>query len=306
MNLDKVFLKEKIKKVALIQGMTLCAEPEFIGGGSFGKVYKAFTKEGTPVIFKAYYIEGMEKSEAYQLKILSENTDVPMPQVYFTFSDYEASILAMSFIEGKNTLEASFLLKSKEKKNAFAESVTDGMLQWHSVKGNKYGYLDNPCYDSWKDFYLGEKAEKDIYALKKLSEEGRYSKKSLELLMRGFKIFEEVAEEPDSPVLIHGDLNIMNIMAKSDDMSLTGFIDPCGSMWADREYDLFQLLNMWGNAYNLYGTYKEKFKVSEHCDFKVAFYGAVNENSMRLKGGIAIPLWEIQNNMRLKKIMKRY
>ena len=46
--------------------------------------------------------------------------------------------------------------------------------------------------------------------------------------------------------------------------------------------------------------------MSEHCDLKVAFYGAMNENSMRLKGGIAVPVWEIQNNIRLKKALKKY
>ena len=63
---------------------------------------------------------------------------------------------------------------------------------------------------------------------------------------------------------------------------------------------------MWGNAYNLYDTYKAKARVSEHCDFKVAFYGALHENSMRLKGGLIVPIWEIQNNNRLKKAMKKY
>jgi hypothetical protein len=98
----------------------------------------------------------------------------------------------------------------------------------------------------------------------------------------------------------------MNIMADPKDMKLTGFIDPCGSMWADNEYDLFQFLNMWGNAFSLYDTYKSKCRMSEHCDFKVAFYGALHENSMRLKGGLIVPVWEIQNNNRLKKVMKRY
>ena len=45
-------------------------------------------------------------------------------------------------------------------------------------------------------------------------------------------------------------------MADKKTFKLTGFIDPCGSIWADREYDLFQLRNMWGDAYGLYETYK--------------------------------------------------
>ena len=248
----------------------------------------------------------MEETEAQQLKILGENTSVKMPKVYFTYSDDEIALLSMSFIDGKNALDTSFLFKSKSQKQAFANEVIDGMLQWHSVKGEKYGYLENADYDSWKEFYIENKVSRDLAGLKKLMDEGNFSKKNYDLLCRGLDIFKEVVDEPESPVLIHGDLNIMNIMADPKNMKLTGFIDPCGSMWADREYDLFQFLNMWGNAYNLYDTYKAKCKMSEHCDFKVAFYGALHENSMRLKGGLIVPIWEIQNNNRLKKAMKKY
>jgi len=306
MNLNDKFLLEKLPKIAEEQLNTKISDIKFIGGGSFGKVYKCKKSDDETIILKAYHVSGMETTEANQLNILGKNTSVKMPQVYFTYNDDEIAVMCMSFIEGKNTLDPSFLLKSKSQKQKFANDVVDGMLQWHNVKGEKYGYLENATYDSWKEFYIENKVEKDLYGLKKLMDEGKYSKKNYDLLCRGLDIFKKVANEPESPVLIHGDLNIMNIMADPKDMKLTGFIDPCGSMWADREYDLFQFLNMWGNAYSLYDTYKSKCKMSEHCDFKVAFYGALHENSMRLKGGLIVPVWEIQNNNRLKKAMKKY
>ena len=306
MNLNDKFLLEQIPKIAEKQLNTTVNGLKFIGGGSFGRVYKGTKTDGETIILKAYYVNGMEETEAQQLKILGENTSVKMPKVYFTYSDDEIALLCMSFIDGKNALDTSFLFKSKSQKQAFANDVVDGMLQWHSVKGEKYGYLENADYDSWKEFYIENKVSHDLAGLKKLMDEGNFSKKNYDLLCRGLDIFKEVVDEPESPVLIHGDLNIMNIMADPKTMKLTGFIDPCGSMWADREYDLFQFLNMWGNAYNLYDTYKTKCKMSEHCDFKVAFYGALHENSMRLKGGLIVPIWEIQNNNRLKKAMKKY
>ena len=306
MNLNDKFLLEQIPKIADKQLNTTVNGLKFIGGGSFGSVYKGTKTDGESIILKAYFVKGMEETEAQQLKILGENTSVKMPKVYFTYSDDEIALLSMSFIDGKNALDTSFLFKSKSQKQAFANDVVDGMLQWHSVKGEKYGYLENADYDSWKEFYIENKVSHDLAGLKKLMDEGNFSKKNYDLLCRGLDIFKEVVDEPESPVLIHGDLNIMNIMADPKTMKLTGFIDPCGSMWADREYDLFQFPNMWGNAYNLYDTYKTKCKMSEHCDFKVAFYGALHVNSMRLKGGLIVPIWEIQNNNRLKKAMKKY
>lgn len=306
MNLDNKFLLEKLPKIAEEHLNEHIDGLKFIGGGSFGKVYKCTKTNGETIILKAYHVSGMEKTESQQLELLGANTSVKMPQVYFTHNDDEIAVLCMSFIDGKNALDPSFLLKSKTQKEEFAKDVVDGMLQWHSVKGEKFGYLENATYDSWKEFYIENKVERDLFGLKKLMDKGKYSKKNYDLLCRGIEIFKEVANEPESPVLIHGDLNIMNIMADPKTMKLTGFIDPCGSMWADREYDLFQFLNMWGNAFKLYDTYKSKCEMSEHCDFKVAFYGALHENSMRLKGGLIVPIWEIQNNMRLQKVMAKY
>lgn len=306
MNLNDKFLIDKLPKIAEEQLNTKISDINFIGGGSFGKVYKCKKSDSETIILKAYHVSGMETTEANQLNILGRNTSVNMPKVHFTHNDDEIAVMCMSFIDGKNTLDPSFLLKSKAQKQKFANDVVDGMLQWHNVRGEKFGYLENATYNSWKEFYIENKALKDLYGLKKLMDKGKYSKKNYDLLCRGLDIFKEVANEPEHPVLIHGDLNIMNIMADPKDMKLTGFIDPCGSMWADNEYDLFQFLNMWGNAYSLYDTYKAKCKMSEHCDFKVAFYGALHENSMRLKGGLIVPVWEIQNNNRLKKAMKKY
>ena len=279
---------------------------KFIGGGSFGRVYKAVLSDGKTIAIKAYRVQGSQYEEAQQLKLLSENTSVKMPEVLFTYEDENTAILAMSFVDGQNVLNPMFLLKSKSQKQKFANDVVSGMLEWHSVKGEKFGYLENAVYNSWKEFYIENKVQKDLAGLKNLADDGKFSKKNYDLLCRGLDIFKEIVNDPESPVLIHGDLNIMNIMADPKTMKLTAFIDPCGTMWADREYDLFQFLNMWGNAYGLYDTYKAKYPVSEHCDFKVAFYGALHENSMRLKGGLIVPVWEIQNNLRLKKAMEKY
>ncbi len=306
MELNHKFLTNILPEIAEKNLQCKISGLKFIGGGSFGKVYKCTKADGETVILKAYFVNGMEKTEAEQLDILGANTRVKMPKVYFTYNDDNVALLCMSFIEGKNVLDTSFLLKSNALKQSFANEVIDGMSDWHRVSGDKFGYLGNASYDSWNEFYIAEKAERDLNALKKLAEGGKFSRKNYNLLCRGLDIFKEINAEPEKPVLIHGDLNIMNIMADPDTMKLTGFIDPCGTMWADPEYDLFQFLNMWGNAYKLYDTYKSKHNVTEHCDFKVAFYGALHENSMRLKGGITVPVWEIQNNLRLKNAMKKY
>ena len=274
---------------------------KFIGGGSYGRVYKTVFSNGETIAIKAYRIQGSQHEEAQQLKLLSVNTSVEMPEVLFTYEDTETAILAMSFIEGQNVLNPFFLFKSKQQKQKFADDVISGMLEWHGVTNEKFGLLANPVYDSWYDFYKSEMQEPWLRGLEKLSDSGKFSRKNLKLLKKASEIFDCVCPEDKTPVLIHGDLNIMNIMADPKSLKLTAFIDPCGSMWADREYDLFQLRNMWGDAYGLYEKYKQKYELSEFADFRVAYYGAMNEAHCRLGGGLIMPLWETLCNNRLRK-----
>ena len=229
--------------------------------------------------------------EALQLRILAENTSVKMPEVLFTYNDEAIALMGMSFIEGSNVLNVPYLFKSKKQKENFAKSVVKGMSEWHSVKGEYYGFFDGEKYNTWKECYKKEKQEPWLKGLTELAENGRFSKKKLSLLIEATKLFEKLYTEPEHPVLIHADLNIMNIMADEKNFELTGFIDPCGAMWADREYDLFQLRNMWGDCYGLYEEYKSQNTLSEFSDFKIAYYAALHEAACRLQGGLVMPLW---------------
>ena len=277
----------------------------FIGGGSFGRVYKAELSDGETIAIKAYRVQGSQYEEAGQLRLLAENTSVKMPEVLFTYEDDETAILAMTFVDGQNVLSPAFLLKSKAQKQKFADDVIAGMLEWHSVTNDKFGSLSEPTSDSWYEYYREEEQQPWLRALTELSEKGKFSRKKLQLLKEATELFNKLPEENSKPVLIHADLNIMNIMADPKTLDLTAFIDPCGSIWADREYDLFQLRNMWGDSYGLYETYKRKCGMSEYTDFRVAYYASMHEASMRLKGGLIMPLWEDLNNARLRKEMKK-
>ena len=231
------------------------ADFKFIGGGSYGRVYKVTLSDGDVIAIKGYKLQEMQNEEALQLSFLAKNTSVKMPEVLFTYEDNDTAILAMSFVEGQNVLMPNFLFKSKSQKQKFADEVISGMLEWHSVTNDKFGSLSNPVYDSWYEYYKAEKQEPWLKALNELAENGKFSKKKMNLLFAATELFNKLPQENTKPVLIHADLNIMNIMADPKTFKLMAFIDPCGSMWADREYDLFQFRNMWGDAYGLYETY---------------------------------------------------
>lgn len=303
--MDNPFLEKKVSELCEKYFDEKAEGVRFLGGGSFGKAFSAKTKKGK-LVFKFYRISGMAKQEGDMLKTLSENTSVSMPKVLCIHEDENVCLLVMSFIEGKNVLDPVFLFKSKRQRLSFAKAVAEGLHELHNVKGEKYGDFSSPEYISWKEFYIETKAEPTLTELEKLVAKGKYSKKKLSMLKRATKIFIEDIPEPEYPALIHGDLNIMNIMADPKTLTLTGFIDPYGTMFADREFDLFQSLNMWGGYFLIYDTYKQLYPVSEFCDFKTAYYAALHESSFRLKDAVFIPLWEELNFIRLKKVLKKY
>ena len=107
------------------------------------------------------------------------------------------------------------------------------------------------------------------------------------------------SEEVRDACLIHGDLNLANIFI--DNGKLSAFIDPLNTMYADREYDLFQFNNLTGKRFKLSQTYIEKYGASKYCKEKLAFYGLWNEVFCYIKSGVLV---NVIMNPLVKNMMK--
>jgi len=251
-----------------------------IGGGSFGVVFKLkMDSEPCTVIYKFCKKEGMAPSETYALKFFSENTAIRFPKVFFSSSAEESypEGYCMQYIQGKPAfLNFNMLAWPLRKKYEFSYQVTDMLYAMHNNTAEKFGPLENPTYDKWLDYYYPW--AKDIYEkAEKICTKANGKKYIFDAMKAAFDRFDEIfSEEVTTPSAIHGDLNLLNIMVGRKG-NITGFIDPLNSMYADREYDLFQLNNLTGPVFGLYELYKQKFEVSEKCDAKTAFYGLWNE-----------------------------
>ena len=102
------------------------------------------------------------------------------------------------------------------------------------------------------------------------------------------RAFETIFSEPvQSACLIHGDLNVMNVLSDRRLRNLA-VIDPLESKWADPEYELFQLRNLTGERFHLYETYKANYPVSAMCDAKTAFYGLYHEVYAYIVSGVKV------------------
>ena len=261
---------------------------QYIGGGSFGRVYKCVGKDLKPYAFKVFLVPDMAKKEADSLKLLAQNEMIKIPEVCFVCSDSGSSpfdCMLFEFIEGKDAfMNPAMFLASKKKRQEFADIVINAQLAIHNIKSDKFGPIENPVYDTWMDFYrpFAEKIYND--AIEK-NKSGEFDEWILDIMKEAWKEFDSIfTEEVSEACLIHGDLNVMNIMVDKS-LKPVAFIDPLNSMYADREYDLFQHMNLTGNRFGLYENYKSKFKVSDKCDIKCAFYRLWNEAMVYLNTG---------------------
>jgi len=84
-------------------------------------------------------------------------------------------------------------------------------------------------------------------------------------------------------------------------------IDPYNCCYGDSEFDLYQLNNANGKAFGLLEKYKNKQRVSENFELKMAFYELITE-IMHYYDSDVIPNQELVDSqaMRLKAAMDMY
>ena len=131
---------------------------KYVGGGSFGFVYKAdIDKEPFTAIMKACRTEGICEREASELSLLGANSLIKIPKVYFTFlatAEIPIDFIGMEFVEGSNCFtDFAKLLNSKKAKERFADEITTVIHHWHEQTNDKFGLIGNAVYDEWLYFY---------------------------------------------------------------------------------------------------------------------------------------------------------
>lgn len=270
---------QKIKKV------------KYLGGGSFGRAYKVTFQDNKKIVVKFLRARDMLEKEVFDLNLLAANSIVKFPSVLFVHkadSEIPVDCYGMELIEGTNAVfSIGLLLKTKNKRKQFADEVTTALYNIHSHKCEKFGDTLNPTFSCWLDFYKPY-AEQILTKAEELLSKGELPKKVIETMRAAWSKFDIIfSEEVTEACLIHGDFNIANMMIDKN-YKLSGFIDPLNSMYADREYDLFQFDNLSGKWFYLRKTYIEKYGASKYCDAKCAFYGLFHEVYSYIKSGMLV------------------
>ena len=285
-------------------------EALFLGGGSFGMAYRVRVG-GENKVVKLFKVSGMHRTQAVETETLAGHCLVSFPRTLF-IHDEDGEIpfdaLGMEFMDGITCIEASPFKYSKKKRLSLASSLAEALRGIHSVKGEKYGLIQDAKYDTWFDFY--RPIVDKVYNF--VVEEGedkrhRISPRMAKLVEYSYENFDRIFEEPiGEPTLIHADLNVCNIMVDTKTLELKSIIDPWRTMYADVDFELHQLFNQNGDSYYLYDTYKKKYKTSETVDLKTAFYALYNEIECYMLSGACYAYVYPRMVKNLERQLKRF
>ena len=199
-----------------------------LGGGCIGEVFRVDLEEGTRLVAKVDRDgESHLEREAYMLRYLREKSELPVPEVYHG----SETLLLMEFVEGSSRF-------SKEAERHAAELLA----ALHDITSATYGHerdtligslsQPNPPTESWTEFFREHRL---LYMANIANEAGRLPAEDLLRVERLSKKLDELIEEPNPPVLIHGDVWSANVLARGD--RITAFLDPA-IYYADPEIEL--------------------------------------------------------------------
>lgn len=280
---------EYAKKAVFEQMGDNASSVKYLGGGSFGMAFGVEFENKDQIVVKFLRANDMLDKEVFDLKLLCDSSPIKFPKVLFKRKADDiipVDCYAMEKIVGGSAFMSylSRLLMSKRKKRDFADKVTTALHEIHTHTSDRFGDTLNPDCDSWLDYYkpfaqaVMDKAEEMLKA-------NELSEKIVDVMRDAWNKFDLIfSEEVKEACLIHGDLNLANIMVDGN-FQISGFIDPLNSAYADREYDLFQFDNLMGKCFSLRKIYINKYGASKNCDAKCAFYGLWNEVYCYIKSG---------------------
>ena len=137
-------------------GLGAAKEIAPLGAGEFNTVLAVTTEDGKRYALKVApsdesriltYEKDMMRAEVYWYGVLRERTDIPVPEIFF--SDFSRELLTadwfiMQLIEGAHP-EGS----TSPTDNSLTRDLTRMAAKMHSVRGDRFGYVQGEHYDDW-------------------------------------------------------------------------------------------------------------------------------------------------------------
>ncbi|HIY34765.1 MAG TPA: aminoglycoside phosphotransferase family protein [Candidatus Eubacterium faecigallinarum] len=239
MNLDRSAITAAFDKAG-ISGITDISP---LGDGEYNAVYsvdadrhyviKAAPPEEVAVLT---YEKNMMQTEIYWYDLIRRNTDIRVPQVYF--SDFSKETIKTDYFIMEK-LEGIQRSELKADKSEINKSTAQMLSKIHKIKGDGFGYVQNGLYENWY-----EALSSMISNL--VSDAKRAGKKSL----RGERLLDYAGKYKDilmnvPSCMVNYDLwdpNVICSEKENGDISYA-WIDPERSFWGDKIFDFICIGN---------------------------------------------------------------
>ncbi|MCM1285928.1 MAG: aminoglycoside phosphotransferase family protein [Acetobacter sp.] len=276
-----------------------------IGRGATASVYRVKTADGPYNLVVKYSSNAELLTQEYkQIKFINDRVDCKLPNLYhFGKAENGFAVMIMEYFDG---VSANKLKYTRKVKRILPDMVIDNLLKIQSVHNDKYGHINNAVYDTWYDYY--SEFAKEIYEYTfHLYCSKRIEKNVFKAVELSYKKLELILNKcHGKPTLIHGDYWQPNFIIDKKTYELIGVIDPFNVIWAEPEYELFQLTTGGNRKLKLYNNYKRKVSATDYCDLKTEMYALYNELLWHKKLGDVSHSYLLYRSKRLIKQMKKH
>ncbi len=237
-----------------------------LGGGSINRTERLDTTAGSFVL-KSHTAAppGFFQAEADGLRaIASSGTSLTIPRVVACGDDDAPFLLLEDLGDGSRTRD-------------FDERLGRGLAELHRASSARFGFAHdnfcgatpqpNPWTDRWVDFY----ATSRLGVQARLARDaGRLSSRESAALDRVIaRLGDWIAEPPEGPALIHGDLWSGNVHAGTN--GTPAIIDPAAH-YAHREAELGMMTLFGGFSSRVFAAYDEAFPLEPGWQDRNALY----------------------------------
>lgn len=202
--------------------------------GMFNSVYNIRTENKEYVLKIApkksqkvmTYEKNMLQSELFWYDVINKNTNIYTPKIYFSSQKnnniIESDYFVMEKINGLQRNKAKLSTKKK------LEMTAKIIAEFHNVKNDKYGYIQNELYDNWYDAL----SNMIINIINDAKEVGKFTEKGEKLLKYANK-YKNILKKSEC-TMVNYDLWDANMICSDNKVTV---IDPERTFWGDPVFD---------------------------------------------------------------------
>lgn len=211
-----------------------------LGAGEFNAVYSVISNSKEYVIKIApkdesnilEYEKGMMRAEIYWYERMRNDTDINVPEVYFY--DFSRTIIPTDYfimekVNGKEPIKENF---TADELIEIDRNMAKMAASMHSVKGEKFGYIQNHLYDNWYDAIRAM----TVSLIKSAKNKGHGSRLGKKLL-NYIDEYADILRKADCS-MVNYDIWTPNILVdRKDGKLIYHWIDPERCFWGDKISD---------------------------------------------------------------------